>query len=162
MTPLTNTHHSQPIASQPIASQPNVYPIMQQNYQSQQPVPVLPLQQQHQMSTAITPRHQVVAQLQQLQLQQQQQQQPQQQIEYYNVSSQQQQIQQQQQQQQQQRRRQFSRDSSRWSLLDQDDVTERDDCKDQIQVQFNKIFLTCKNPLNIVTGKVQQKKFSPK
>ena len=142
MIPLTNSHHSQPSSTHT-----NVYPIMQQTYQSQQqPVQVLPLQQQQQhqlplqqqqqlplqqqqqMSTAITPRHQVVAQLQQLQMQQQQQQ-PQ--LDYYNVSSQ----QQQQQQQQQQRRRTFSRDSSRWSLLDEDDVTERDESGDQVPIQ---------------------------
>ena len=135
MIPLTNSHHSQPSSSHT-----NVYPIMQQTYQSQQqPVQVLPLQQQQQlplqqqqqMSTAITPRHQVVAQLQQLQMQQQQQQQPQ--LDYYNVSSQ-------QQQQQQQRRRTFSRDSSRWSLLDEDDVTERDECGDQVGTKSIKFY----------------------
>ena len=137
MIPLTNSHHSQPSSTHT-----NVYPIMQQSYQSQQqPVQVLPLQQQQQhqlplqqqqlplqqqqqMSTAITPRHQVVAQLQQLQMQQQQQQ-PQ--LDYYNVSS----------QQQQQRRRTFSRDSSRWSLLDEDDVTERDESGDKVPIQQN-------------------------
>jgi hypothetical protein len=92
---------------------------------------------------SVTPRHQVVAQLQQIQMQQQQQQQ-----EYYNPppqpqqqqkqqQQQQQQQQKQQQQQQQQRRRQVSRDSSRWSLLDEDDAGDRDDCGEQ--VRFNSI-----------------------
>ena len=125
MTPLTSNHsHVQNMSSHGTAT--SVYPIMQQTYQSQQPVPIV-------CSTAVTPRHQnVVAQLQQLQMQQQQQQpQQQQQLDYYNVSSQQQQ--QQPKQQQQQRRRQVSRDSSRWSLLDEDDAGDRDDCGDQVQ-----------------------------
>ena len=128
MTPLTSNHsHVQNMSGHVPAT--SVYPIMQQTYQSQQPVPIA-------CSTAVTPRHQnVVAQLQQLQMQQQQQQPQQQQLDYYNVSSQQQQ--QQPKQQQQQRRRQVSRDSSRWSLLDEDDAGDRDDCGDQ--VQFNEM-----------------------
>jgi hypothetical protein len=126
MTPLSsNRPNVQNMPSHVPAT--NVYPIMQQTYQSQQPIVC---------TSAVTPRHQnVVAQLQQLQMQQQQQQQqpPQQQLDYYNVSTQQQQQQQPpKQQQQQQRRRQVSRDSSRWSLLDEDDVADRDDCGDQV------------------------------
>jgi hypothetical protein len=128
MTPLSSNHpHVQNMSSHAPAT--NVYPIMQQTYQSQQQQQPVPMA----CSTAVTPRHQnVVAQLQQLQMQQQQQQ-PQQQLDYYNVSSQ----QQQQPKQQQQRRRQVSRDSSRWSLLDEDDGGDRDDCGDQ--VQFNEM-----------------------
>ncbi len=110
--PMSSVHHHQTHSN-----------VIQQSYQSHQSVP------------SVTPRHQVVAQLQQIQMQQQQQQQ-----EYYNPPpqpQQQQKQQQQQQQQQQQRRRQVSRDSSRWSLLDEDDAGDRDDCGEQ--VRFNSI-----------------------
>jgi hypothetical protein len=114
--PMSSVHHHQTHSN-----------VIQQSYQSHQSVP------------SVTPRHQVVAQLQQIQMQQQQQQQ-----EYYNPPPQpQQQQKQQQQQQQQQRRRQVSRDSSRWSLLDEDDAGDRDDCGEQVRfnsINFVKLF----------------------
>ena len=102
------------------------YQVLQQQPQPYQIQPQPPPPQQQQVPS-VTPRHQVVvAQLQQLQMQQKQ--------EYYN-NAQQPQLKQDyygQLQQQQLRRRQASRDSSRWSLLEDENVVDLEDPGDQV------------------------------
>ena len=100
-----------------------------QSYQLQQQQQPQQQQQLQQPQPSVTPRHQVVAQLQQLQMQQKQDYfSNQQQQEFYNLPQH-----QQQQQTQQNRRRIASRDSSRWSLLDDENPIDPDDPGDQVR-----------------------------